>query len=69
VLEDVMFGEFDSSSRVAIPAPDTLLFVRDGNDQTTAALREATRQRYEAASQPLTTTLFQFRRSKPKPVQ
>jgi uncharacterized protein YtpQ (UPF0354 family) len=69
VLEDVMFGEFDDSSRIAIPTPDTLLFVRRGDEATTRALREAAQARFEASSQPLTTTLFQFRRSKPKPVQ
>lgn len=68
VIEDLMFGEFDSSSRLAIPTADSLFFVRNGDEESVRTLRSACNQQYEASDHPLTRRLFQFRRSKPKPV-
>ena len=68
VIEDLMFGEFDSSSRLAIPTADTLLFVRNGDEESVRTLRSTCKEQYDASDHPLTRKLFQFRRSKPKPV-
>lgn len=68
VLEDLMFGEFDDSSRIAVPTPDTLLFVRRGDEASIDELNRIVRERFEASGEPLTRTLFQFRRSQPKAV-
>lgn len=65
VLDDLMFGEFDDSTRIAIPTPDDLLFVRDGTGGGVEALRAALRERYDEADYPLSDALFRFERGKP----
>jgi len=68
VLEDLMFGEFDDSSRIAVPTPDTLLFIRRGDEASIDELKRVVRQRFEASGEPLTRRLFQFRTSQPQAV-
>jgi hypothetical protein len=65
VLDDLFFGEFDDSSRVAMPSPDDLLFVRNGTDDHVSELQRATADRFRETSYPLTDALFGFERSKP----
>ena len=67
VIEDVHFGEFTPDSRIAIPSTEELLFVRSGDDESVAALRDEARRRHESADLPLTPDLFRFERSKPVP--
>ncbi len=65
VLDDLFFGEFDDNSRIAMPSPDDLLFVREGSDENVRALQKATNERFRETSYPLTDALFGFERSKP----
>lgn len=65
VLDDLMWGDLDDSSRLAMPTPDDLYFVRDGTDQQVDALRRATRERYEEATYPLSNAMFRFERGQP----
>lgn len=62
ILEDLLFGEFDETSRVAIPSSDELLFVRQGGGEAGEALREAAEERRFEGEIPLTDTLFRFER-------
>jgi uncharacterized protein YtpQ (UPF0354 family) len=68
VLDELFFGEWDDTSRIALPGSDELLFVRSGDDATVAALKEATAEFYDEAKCPLTTSLFRFEKRKPVPV-
>ncbi|MFB6350413.1 MAG: hypothetical protein ABEN55_09785 [Bradymonadaceae bacterium] len=65
VLDDLFWGELDDSSRLAMPTPDDLYFVRDGTDAHVDALRRAAHQRFEEAQYPLSNALFRFERGKP----
>lgn len=65
VLDDLFFGEFDEDSRIAMPSPDDLLFVREGSDEKVRELQHATDERFRETSYPLTDALFGFERSKP----
>lgn len=67
VLDDLMFGEFGDSTRIAIPTTDDLLFVREGTDENVEALNRAARNRCQEADYPLTTTLYRFERGQPVP--
>ncbi len=65
VLDDLFFGEFDGDSRIAMPSPDDLLFVREGTEEHVRELQQATNERFRETSYPLTHALFGFERSKP----
>ena len=65
VLEDLMFGEFDDGSRVAVPTPDELYFVREGTAENVDRLREATRSRYDEADYPLSDAIYRYERGEP----
>ena len=65
VLDDLMWGEFDATTRLSMPTPDDLYFVRDGTEAHVADLERATRERFEAATYPLSDALFRFERGKP----
>ncbi len=65
VLDDLFFGEIDASSRIGMPSPDDLYFVRDGNDERVAELERATRERYRQCEEPLCDALFRFERGTP----
>jgi len=65
VLDDLLWGELDASSRLAMPTPDDLYFVREGTDEHVEALRRATRTRFERADYPLSQAIFRFERGEP----
>lgn len=69
VLDDLLFGEFDDSSRFGMPTGDDLWFVRDGTEKEVEALRDAIQQRYDDAGYPLSERIFRFERSKPVPAE
>lgn len=62
VIEDLMFGEVDETTRLSMPSPEELYFVRQGNEQTLEALRQVTDERYEAADHPLSRSFYRLER-------
>jgi hypothetical protein len=62
VLEDLMFGEVDETTRMTMPSPEEFYFVREGNEQTLQALRQLTDEQYEAADHPLTRKFYRIER-------
>lgn len=68
VLDDLMFGEFDESSRFAMPSPGDLYFVREGTPSAVDRLREAIEKRIADCDYPLSSRLFRLERGRPKPM-
>lgn len=69
VLGDLMYGEFDDSSRFAMPTPNDLLFVRDGSAAAVGDLRRAAEDLVAKSDYPLGTRLFELDRGTPRAVE
>lgn len=65
VVSDLFFGEFSDDFRFSMPTQDALLFVRDDEASSVAALREATDALVEEAAYAISRSVYGFELGKP----